>query len=89
MSWLAVVLVMDGSLRDIQGRQAQLDIERAGRAANRGPHDGVNRPLYSANTKIIVALRPRLRFSGVVARRPIELRVRPVAIAMYCRPSTA
>jgi hypothetical protein len=33
LSWLAVVLVMDGSLRDAQGRQSQLDIERSGRAA--------------------------------------------------------
>jgi hypothetical protein len=37
VSWLAVVLVMDGSLNDIQGRQAQADIERAARAANRPP----------------------------------------------------
>ena len=36
VSWIAVVLVMDGSLRDIQGRQAQSDIERTARA-NR-PH---------------------------------------------------
>ena len=36
VSWLLVVLVMDGSLRDIQGRQAQADIERAARA-NRPP----------------------------------------------------
>ncbi len=33
LSWLAVVLVMDGSLKDIQGRQAQADVERAARAA--------------------------------------------------------
>jgi hypothetical protein len=32
VSWLAVILVMDGSLRDAQGRQSQLDIERSGRA---------------------------------------------------------
>jgi hypothetical protein len=32
VSWLAVILVMDGSLKDAQGRQAQLDIERSGRA---------------------------------------------------------
>jgi hypothetical protein len=31
-SWLAVILVMDGSLKDAQGRQSQLDIERSGRA---------------------------------------------------------
>jgi hypothetical protein len=31
VSWIAVVFVMDGSLKDMQGRQAQLDIERAGR----------------------------------------------------------
>jgi hypothetical protein len=33
VSWIAVILVMDGSLRDAQGRQAQLDIERSGRMA--------------------------------------------------------
>ena len=32
VSWLAVILVMDGSLKDAQGRQSQLDIERSGRA---------------------------------------------------------
>ncbi len=37
VSWLAVVFVMDGSLKDIQGRQAQADIERAARTASR-PH---------------------------------------------------
>jgi hypothetical protein len=31
VSWIAVIFVMDGSLKDAQGRQAQLDIERAGR----------------------------------------------------------
>ena len=30
-SWIAVILIMDGSLKDAQGRQAQLEIERAGR----------------------------------------------------------
>jgi ABC-type molybdate transport system substrate-binding protein len=34
-SWIAVILVMDGSLKDAQGRQAQNDIERSGRAALR------------------------------------------------------
>ena len=33
VSWLAVILVMDGSLQDAQGRQSQIDIERAGRAS--------------------------------------------------------
>jgi hypothetical protein len=33
VSWLAVILVMDGSLRDAWGRQSQLDIERSGRAS--------------------------------------------------------
>jgi fluoride ion exporter CrcB/FEX len=33
VSWLVVILVMDGSLRDAQGRQSQLDIERSGRAS--------------------------------------------------------
>ena len=33
VSWLGVILVMDGSLRDAQGRQSQLDIERSGRAS--------------------------------------------------------
>jgi divalent metal cation (Fe/Co/Zn/Cd) transporter len=38
VSWLAVVFVMDGSLKDIQGRQAQAEIERAARAAANRPH---------------------------------------------------
>jgi hypothetical protein len=32
-SWIAVIFVMDGSLSDAQGRQAQLEIEKSGRAA--------------------------------------------------------
>jgi hypothetical protein len=32
VSWIAVILVMDGTLKDAQGRQAQLDIEKSGRA---------------------------------------------------------
>jgi hypothetical protein len=32
VSWVAVIYIMDGSLKDAQGRQAQLDIERAGRS---------------------------------------------------------
>ncbi len=32
-SWLAVIYVMDGSFGDAQGRQAQLEIEKSGRAA--------------------------------------------------------
>jgi hypothetical protein len=32
ISWIAVIYIMDGSLKDAQGRQAQLDIERAGRS---------------------------------------------------------
>jgi hypothetical protein len=35
VSWIAVILVMDGTLKDAQGRQAQLDIEKSGRAALR------------------------------------------------------
>jgi hypothetical protein len=36
-SWIAVILVMDGSLKNAQGRQDQLDIEKsAGRSALRG-----------------------------------------------------
>jgi len=31
-SWIAVILIMDGSLNDAQGRQAQIEIERARRA---------------------------------------------------------
>jgi len=30
-SWIAVILIMDGSLKDAQGRQAQIEIERARR----------------------------------------------------------
>jgi hypothetical protein len=33
VSWIAVILVMDGSLKQAQGRQAQLDIEKSGRQA--------------------------------------------------------
>jgi hypothetical protein len=33
VSWIAVILVMDGTLKDAQGRQHQLDIERSGRRA--------------------------------------------------------
>jgi hypothetical protein len=33
VSWIAVVFVMDGSLKDMQGRKAQLDIEKTGRQA--------------------------------------------------------
>jgi hypothetical protein len=32
VSWIAVILAMDGSLKNAQGAQEQLDIERAGRA---------------------------------------------------------
>jgi hypothetical protein len=32
VSWIAVIIAMDGSLKDAQGRQAQLDIEKSGRA---------------------------------------------------------
>jgi divalent metal cation (Fe/Co/Zn/Cd) transporter len=30
-SWIAVILIMDGSLKDAQGRKAQIEIERASR----------------------------------------------------------
>lgn len=33
VSWIAVIFVMDGSLKNAQGRQDQLDIEKAGKAA--------------------------------------------------------
>ena len=33
VSWIAVILVMDGNLKNIHGEQEQLEIERAGRAA--------------------------------------------------------
>jgi hypothetical protein len=32
VSWIAVIFIMDGSLKDAQGRQAQIEIERARRA---------------------------------------------------------
>jgi hypothetical protein len=32
-SWIAVIFVMDGSLKNAQGRQDQLDTERAGQAS--------------------------------------------------------
>src|SRR6266852_2802345 len=31
VSWIVVILIMDGSLKDAQGRQAQIEIERARR----------------------------------------------------------
>ena len=33
VSWVAVIFVMDGSLKNAQGRQDQLDTERSGRAS--------------------------------------------------------
>ena len=35
VSWLAVILVMDGSFKNAQGAQEQLDIEKSGRAGIR------------------------------------------------------
>jgi fluoride ion exporter CrcB/FEX len=32
-SWILLIYIMDGSLKDAQGRQAQRDIEKAGRRA--------------------------------------------------------
>jgi hypothetical protein len=32
VSWVAVIYIMDGSLKDFRGEQAQLEIERAGRS---------------------------------------------------------
>ena len=32
-SWIAVIFVMDGSLKNAQGRQDQLDTERAGQTS--------------------------------------------------------
>ena len=32
-SWIAVILIMDGSFKDAQGRQAQIEIERRARGA--------------------------------------------------------
>jgi hypothetical protein len=32
-SWIAVIFVMDGSLKNAQGRQDQLDTERTGKAS--------------------------------------------------------
>ena len=33
VSWIAVILVMDGSLKDMKGERAQMEIEAAGRKA--------------------------------------------------------
>jgi hypothetical protein len=33
VSWIFVVLAMDGSLKNIKGAQEQLDVERTGRAS--------------------------------------------------------
>jgi hypothetical protein len=32
-SWIAVIFIMDGSLQDAQGRQAQMEIERRAKGA--------------------------------------------------------
>jgi hypothetical protein len=32
-SWIAVIFIMDGSFKDAQGRQAQIEIERRARGA--------------------------------------------------------
>jgi len=32
VSWIAVIFIMDGSLKDAHGRQAQLEIERTARS---------------------------------------------------------
>jgi hypothetical protein len=32
VSWVVVIFIMDGSLKDAHGRQAQLDIERGARS---------------------------------------------------------
>jgi len=32
VSWLVVIFIMDGSLKDAHGRQAQIDIERSARS---------------------------------------------------------
>ena len=44
---------------------------------------------YKPNTNSMVAFLARFFNSGELAIRPIWLRVRPVAMAMYCLPSTA
>jgi len=33
VSWIAVIFVMDGSLKNAQGRQDQIDTERVGKAS--------------------------------------------------------
>ena len=33
VSWIAVIFAMDGSLKDAQGRQGQIDVERTARAS--------------------------------------------------------
>jgi hypothetical protein len=33
VSWIAVIFAMDGSFKDAQGRQAQLEVERAAQAS--------------------------------------------------------
>jgi hypothetical protein len=58
VSWLAVILVMDGTLKDAQGRQSQLDIEKSGsgdRASgskrNRNPRGQQNSHSASKTTR--------------------------------------
>jgi hypothetical protein len=37
VSWIAVIYAMDRTLKNAQGRQDQLDIEKSGRAALKAP----------------------------------------------------
>lgn len=41
IAWILTVLVMDGSLKDIQGRREQLDAERIGRATMKKAASGL------------------------------------------------
>jgi len=37
-SWIAVIFVMDGTLKNAQGRQDQIDTERAGKTVMKARH---------------------------------------------------
>jgi hypothetical protein len=48
VSWMAVVLVMSGPLKDVQGRAAKSDIDKAGQEAMTGRADAMGASISTA-----------------------------------------
>jgi hypothetical protein len=60
VSWIAVILAIDGSLKNAQGAQEQLDIEKAGRAGIASRESNA----IAARAAKIVAAAPKARPAG-------------------------